>query len=56
MRLALDRVGVAVPELPRAKGTFRQTKVPYREYYDDETREMVRDWYAREIELLDYAF
>ncbi len=56
LRLALDRVGIAAPELPRAKGAFRQTKVPYREYYDDETREMVRDWYAREIELLDYEF
>jgi hypothetical protein len=56
LRLALARVGIAAPELPRAKGTFRQTKVPYQQYYDDETREMVREWYAREIELLDYAF
>jgi Sulfotransferase family len=56
LALALGRIGVAAPALPRAKGTFRQTKVPYREYYDDETREMVRDWYAREIALLDYEF
>jgi Sulfotransferase family len=54
--LALDRVGIAPLALPRAKGTFRQSKVPYQQYYDDETREMVRDWYAREIELLDYEF
>jgi len=56
LTLALGRVGVALPALPRAKGTFRLTKVPYREYYDDETRELVRDWYAREIALLDYEF
>jgi len=56
LKLALDRVRISAPELPRAKGTFRQTKVPYRDYYDDETREMVRDWYAREIALLDYEF
>ncbi len=56
LALALDRVGIALPPLPHAKGTFRQTKVPYQQYYDDETREMVRDWYAREIELLDYEF
>jgi hypothetical protein len=56
LELALGRVGVALPALPRAKGTFRQTKMPYREYYDDETRELVRDWYAREIALLDYEF
>ena len=29
---------------------------PYRDYYDGDTREIVGDWYAREIELLDYAF
>jgi hypothetical protein len=56
LKLALDRVGINAPKLPRAKGTFRQTGVPYRDYYDDETREMVRDWYAREIALLDYEF
>ena len=42
--------------LPRAKTTFRKTSKPYRNYYDGDTRAIVGDWYAREIELLDYAF
>jgi Sulfotransferase family len=57
LKIALRHVGLETPpQLPRAKGTFRQTNVPYRDYYDDDTRELVRDWYAREIELLDYEF
>ena len=43
-------------ELPRAKTTFRRSTLPYRDYYDDDTRGIVARWYAREIELLDYEF
>ena len=43
-------------QLPRAKSTFRRGSAPYRDYYDDETREIVARWYAREIEFLDYQF
>ena len=28
----------------------------YRDYYDDETRKIVADWYAPEIDLLHYEF
>jgi hypothetical protein len=57
LQLALGRVGVStMPQLPRAKSTFRRDAVPYREYYDDDTRDLVARWYAREIELLDYEF
>ena len=57
LKLALDHVGLNLDcELPRAKGTFRRTTLPYREYYDDDTRDMVARWYTREIELLDYQF
>jgi hypothetical protein len=55
LKLALGRVALSLStELPRAKATFRHGKVPYRDYYDDDTRAIVARWYAREIELLDY--
>ncbi|MGH6866468.1 MAG: sulfotransferase family 2 domain-containing protein [Methyloceanibacter sp.] len=54
---ALRQVGLMLAEpLPRAKTTFRKSSVPYRDYYDGDTRDIVGDWYAREIKLLDYAF
>ena len=57
LKHALSQVGVSFDEaLPRAKTTFRKDKRSYRSYYDDDTRAIVGDWYAREIELLDYTF
>jgi Sulfotransferase family len=57
LNVALERVGLCLAtELPHAKATFRQTDLPYRDYYDDETRDIVASWYAREIALLDYRF
>ena len=57
LKHALSQVGLTLDApLPRAKGTFRKDKRPYREFYDDDTRGIVGDWYAREIKLLDYAF
>jgi hypothetical protein len=57
LKVALNRVGLCLGcELPRAKTNFRPTTLPYRDYYDDDTKAMVARWYAREIELLDYQF
>jgi len=57
LKLALGHVGLSLDaELPRAKTTFRRNSLPYRDYYDDETRGIVARWYAREIELLDYEY
>jgi hypothetical protein len=57
LKIALGHVGFEpTAELPRAKTTFRRGNAPYREYYDEDTRDIVARWYAREIELLDYAF
>jgi hypothetical protein len=54
---ALSQIGLEyLSELPRAKTTFRKDSRPYRDYYDDETRRIVGDWYKREIALLDYKF
>jgi hypothetical protein len=57
LKTALHHVGLDLAsELPRAKTTFRRSNLPYRDYYDEDTRAMVGSWYQREIELLDYAF
>ncbi|MEX1060372.1 MAG: sulfotransferase family 2 domain-containing protein [Methyloceanibacter sp.] len=56
-RKALKQVGVDFDqELPRAKANFRRTQKHYRDYYDEETRGIVNDWYAPEINLLGYEF
>ena len=57
LRKALKDVGLDFnQDLPRAKGNFRQSQKHYRDYYDDETRETVSEWYAPEISLLRYEF
>jgi len=57
LKHALRQVGLSFDQaLPRAKTTFRKSSKPYRDYYDDDTRKIVGDWYTREIEFLDYAF
>ena len=57
LRKALKQVGIDFDqELPRAKTNFRRSKRPYRDYYDDETRSIVNDWYTPEIRLLAYEF
>jgi hypothetical protein len=57
LKHALTQVGLTLDTaLPRAKTTFRRGTTPYRDYYDCDTRAIVGDWYAREIELLDYEF
>ncbi|MGD9501050.1 MAG: sulfotransferase family 2 domain-containing protein [Methyloceanibacter sp.] len=57
LRHALGQVGLTLDKaLPRAKTTFRRTTLPYRDYYDANTRATVGEWYKREIDLLGYAF
>jgi Sulfotransferase family len=45
-----------VVALPAAKGHTRTDPRHYRELYDDETRDMVAGWYAREIEAFGWEF
>ena len=56
-RHVLSELGLAFDHaLPRAKGSIRKNGKHYRDYYDDHTREVVGEWYAREIKLLGYRF
>ena len=57
LRRALAEIGVAFDRpLPRAKSGIRKNGKHYRDYYDERTRDIVGDWYAREIKLLGYSF
>lgn len=51
-RVIRDRLGVDADLPTRMKSVHR----PYREYYSDETRDMVADIYARDIESFGYHF
>lgn len=52
-----ERLGVPAVELPSMKANFRGTnKIPYQEYYDDESREIVAEAYERDIEILGWTF
>lgn len=42
--------------LPRAKGKFRPKEKHWRDYYTDETRAIIADLYAREIEAFGFSF
>jgi hypothetical protein len=50
------RESASIRSSPRAKTNFRGNEKRYRDYYDDETRKIVADWYAPEIGLLHYEF
>ncbi len=51
-----EELGFApLPQLTRAKAGTRQER-DYRDYYTDETRELVGRWYAREIEAFGFTF
>jgi len=53
----LARIGLPQETLPtRANTQFRTNPKPYREYYDDRTRELVADLFSREIALFGYRF
>lgn len=52
----LQRCGISEQiELPHVK-SFTKVRIPYQSYYTDTSREIVADWYAREIALLGYTF
>jgi hypothetical protein len=57
LRSALSQVGLSTADaLPDAKTRFRPGSAGYRDLYDEDTRNIVADWYASEIKLLGYEF
>jgi len=42
--------------LPVANAVKKSTSKPYREYYDEKSRQLIGEWYRREIEFFDYKF
>ncbi|MBE1299917.1 MAG: sulfotransferase [Alteromonadaceae bacterium] len=51
---ACDKIGVAKKQLPHKR--HAKDRKGYREYYTDETAEMVAKHFAKDIEILDYQF
>ena len=53
----MDILGVkASLELPRANSEHRDNSRPYKEMYDENSRDIVGKTYKREIEVLNYSF
>jgi hypothetical protein len=56
LAFVLKQIGIdAQVELPRAKSSFRGGR-HWRDYYTPKTRDIVADWYAREIAAFGYEF
>ena len=56
LSFVLKQIGIdARVELPRAKSSFRAGR-HWRDYYTPKTRDIVADWYAREIAAFGYQF
>ena len=56
LNYVLRQIGISDRiELPRVK-SFTPIRLPYHAYYNEETRDLVANWYSREIALLGYAF
>ncbi len=52
-----ERLGLELPEpLPREKTGVAVERKPYTEYYDEGSRQMVAELFAREIALMGYRF
>jgi hypothetical protein len=53
----MQQIGLkAKLQLGRLNSQHRDRSISYRDWYDDESRELIRKTYAREIELLNYDF
>ena len=56
-RRITERIGLPQQKLPRRSNTqFRTSSRSYEDYYNDRTRRLVADLYAKEIEMFGYRF
>jgi hypothetical protein len=46
----------SVPALPRAKSSYRTSRVPYRDLFDETSRAIVAGWFQREIDHFGWTF
>jgi len=51
-----EKLGVELPELPRAKSQFRDNKLTYKEHYSNEQINLIRLAFRREILRFGYSF
>ena len=49
-----DRLGIVGNRMPHVKKS--ETRRPYQDYYTPETRDIIAQTYARDIELWGYSF
>lgn len=55
-RKVCDTLGIPYSRLPKTKSTLRKNRKHYSEYYDEESRKIVEEKCAKEIEKFKYRF